>query len=217
MIENIEEFPAELQGPTIAQLLDRYIFSERKIQVRVARTGQVISSRASQESGVLESKGAGVDVAVWAAQDDVPLAACRHEIRAFEICGELSWLPDVNARSGAVGPQRWCEWIAGLNRQDAARPPAAQHGAECSTFEWLRHLINRIELPVVPQVKVRRASVQQPIGGVHAIDAGNLAIRPRLSLGFINKLRKGIGALERHPIAQVLVQPKLERVVPGVS
>ena len=67
------------------------------------------------------------------------------------------------------------------------------------------------------QIEVGRAAVDPPIEGVHAPDAGNLIIRPGLSLGFIDELREGVGALELHAVTQPLVQPKLERVVPGVS
>src|SRR3989454_8291197 len=89
VIENVEKFPSELQGSVIAQLLDRYILSERKIQIKVTRARQKISSRSSQESSVLECKRSRVEVAVRPAQDDVLLVASRHEIRVVDISGPL--------------------------------------------------------------------------------------------------------------------------------
>src|SRR5262249_31608042 len=38
VVENIEEFSPEIQSPVLAQLLDVYIFSERKIEAKVAAT-----------------------------------------------------------------------------------------------------------------------------------------------------------------------------------
>src|SRR5712691_9512733 len=209
VVENIEEFRPELQCPAFAQPFDRRIFYEREVQVGHAGTSQNISSRGSQVPEGLEGKGTGVEVAVWAAQDDVPRAASRRQVRPIEICSARSRLPGVDARARAVGPQRWCERISGLNGHDAARPPAVQHGAERPALEGLWQLIDGIELPVVPQIKVRRAAVHPPIEGVHAKDAGNLAIRPRLSLSFIDELGPGVGALELQAVAQRLVQPDL--------
>src|SRR5207247_11446281 len=109
----------------------------------------------------------------------------------------------------SAGPQRWCGRMAGRTREDSACPRALKHSPKWSSLEWLRHLVNRIELPVVPQIEVRRAAVDPPVGRVHSKDAGHLVIRPRLSLGFIDELRKGVGALELHAVSQPLVQPKL--------
>ena len=53
VIENVEKFAAKLQDSAVAQLLNRYIFSKREIQIEVAGSGQKISSRSSQEPRVL--------------------------------------------------------------------------------------------------------------------------------------------------------------------
>ena len=44
VVENVEKLSTKLQDSAVAQLLDRYIFSERKIQVRIPRAAQSISS-----------------------------------------------------------------------------------------------------------------------------------------------------------------------------
>jgi len=53
VIENVEKLPSKLQGSAVAQLLNRDIFSKREVQIEVAGSGQIISSRSSQEPGVL--------------------------------------------------------------------------------------------------------------------------------------------------------------------
>src|SRR5437899_698734 len=167
VIENVEKLPPELQASAITQLLDRYIFSERKIEIKVPGPGQYVSSRSSQEPSVLECKGGRVEVAIRSAENDAVLVPSGHEIRAVDISSPLSASAGVHARAGAIGPQRGRERVAALNGQDRAGPPTVQDSAEHSALEWLRQLINRIELPVVPQIEVSGTPVNPPIARVY--------------------------------------------------
>ena len=115
VIENVEKFPSELQASAITQLLDRYVFSERKIEIKVARAGQNVSSRRSQEPGVLECKRGRIEVAVRPAEDNIFVRTTRHEIRVIDISGALSTSAGIHAGAGAIGPERGREGIATLN------------------------------------------------------------------------------------------------------
>src|SRR5207247_6257498 len=97
-------------------------------------------------------------------------------------------------------------------------PPAAQKFVREPIGADVRNMVQDVHVPVVAQVKTRRALIDPRIQGAGSFQFSLVRAigEIRLTLGGVERFAPGVRALELQPSAQSLLQYHLKRVVPGV-